>query len=143
MDARTYSGRTEQNKASQHRQVDAQKLREAKRWRGAMYLLGYAIECALKAKLMERHDLWDLHALGEFLSARLHGPVDVFTHSLHTLMNWSEAELRMDRGTVQSWGIIRRWQVDWRYSPDQGNEVACGEFFEAAKAMLQFVRNSI
>jgi len=50
-----YSGITEQTKASVHRLDDARALLREQRWRGSMYLAGYAIECQLKAKLMQNH----------------------------------------------------------------------------------------
>jgi hypothetical protein len=51
---RQFAGISEQSKAGQHRRADADALFEKRRWRGAMYLAGYAIECLIKAKLMER-----------------------------------------------------------------------------------------
>jgi len=48
-----YSGRTAQAKAAIKRLKDAKKLTDTKRWRGAMYLAGYSVECKLKARLME------------------------------------------------------------------------------------------
>lgn len=52
-----YSGRTEQTKAAIKRLIDARKLQEQRRWRGAMYLAGYSVECKRKARLMEMYDL--------------------------------------------------------------------------------------
>lgn len=49
-----HSGISEQRKASVHRMTDAEKLFEAERWRGAMYLAGYSLECRLKCRLMEK-----------------------------------------------------------------------------------------
>ncbi len=47
-----FYGISEQSKAGKHRLDGARALLNAVRWRGAMYLAGYAIECQLKAKLM-------------------------------------------------------------------------------------------
>jgi len=52
-----HSGRSDQAKASQKRLADAHRLQHEARWRGAMYLGGYSVECKLKARLMERYDL--------------------------------------------------------------------------------------
>jgi len=45
-----YGGISEQSKASKHRLDDARALLNAGRWRSAMYLSGYAVECLIKIK---------------------------------------------------------------------------------------------
>jgi len=116
---------------------------DAKRWRGAMYLLGYAVECSLKAKLMERYDFDHLDQLQAHLSEKLGRRVDLFTHSLQILMDWTEAEGRMDRATRHCWGTTRKWRADWRYSPIQGNATECEQYFWAVDAVLGFVARSV
>jgi hypothetical protein len=138
-----HAGRTDQSKAALQRRTDAERLREAERWRGAMYLLGYAVECALKARLMERYGLWNLTELGTLLSARLGKSVDVFRHSLHELMDLTAAEPRMDRETRQRWGVVRKWQVHWRYNPRAGAPDECASFFDAAHVVLEYVASSV
>lgn len=141
--AALYSGRTEQRKAAVQRRLDAKVLRDGRRWRGAMYSLGYAVECSLKSKLMERYGCLQLSDLQNHLSQRLGRPLDLHTHSLHDLMNWTESLVRIDRTHRVNWGIVRKWQVAWRYAPHDSGEVACQEFFDAADVVLRFVQNSI
>lgn len=43
-----FIGITEQSKASAHRGDDAHALLNATRWRGAMYMAGYSVECSLR-----------------------------------------------------------------------------------------------
>lgn len=138
-----YQGRTEQDKASIHRKQDAEVLRVRGRWRGAMYLMGYAVECSLKAKLMERYNLWTLRALQDHPATGLVKSIDVFTHSLHDLMEWTHAEHRMTPNQRQSWGRLSKWSVDWRYSHEPGDEQICDDFFDAASDILEFVRASV
>jgi hypothetical protein len=138
-----HGGRTEQYKASVHRKVDAEKLRDAHRWRGAMYLLGYAVECNLKAKLMERYRHLHLQELQTYLRRRFRPDVDVFTHSLHDLMTWTENEARITDSLRQAWGQVSKWQVDWRYSPEAGTERECGDFFRATECVLGFIQRSV
>lgn len=52
-----HAGRSEQAKAGVKRYIDAQRLQEQRRWRGAMYLAGYSVECKLKVYLMEKYAL--------------------------------------------------------------------------------------
>lgn len=139
---RAHSGITDQGKASMHRSRDAQVLAAARRWRGAMYLLGYAVECSLKAKLMERYDVRRLEQLEALLSGRLQRPIDLFQHSLQILMDWTEAEHRMDRVTRAQWGTVRRWRVDWRYNP-MGAESDWKQYSEAVDGVLRFIRGSV
>ena len=65
-----YGGVSEQRKAGKHRLDDARALFEKQRWRGAMYLAGYSIECLLKTKLMERHGCRNLNELEDELGLR-------------------------------------------------------------------------
>jgi len=65
-----YYGVSEQRKAGKHRLEDAQALLNKSRWRGAMYMAGYAIECLLKTKLMRMFDCRHLRELEEELQTR-------------------------------------------------------------------------
>ena len=49
-------GISEQAKASRHRLDDAKALLDASRWRCAIYIAGYAVECLLKTKLMQMYN---------------------------------------------------------------------------------------
>ena len=137
-----YGGLTEQRKASIHRRLDADALRTSKRWNGAMYMLGYSVECSLKAKLMERFESRNLRALQEALSKRLKKKVDLLTHSLDDLLEYTHAEHRLGALRVD-FGVCRKWRVAWRYSPDNGSERTCRGFFEACDRVLEFVAKSI
>ena len=53
-----------------HRMDDARALFNSVRWRGAMYLAGYSIECLLKTKLMRMFDCRHLQELDEELQRR-------------------------------------------------------------------------
>jgi hypothetical protein len=66
----THHGVSEQSKASQHRRDDAQVLLNAARWRGAMYLGGYSVECLLKSRLMKKFECRTLRELDEELKDR-------------------------------------------------------------------------
>lgn len=57
-----FQGVSEQFKAGLQRMDDARVLHQQGRWRGAMYLSGYSIECLLKVKLMR---MFGCRRLGE------------------------------------------------------------------------------
>jgi hypothetical protein len=79
-----FGGISEQSKAGQHRRADADALFEKQRWRGAMYLAGYAIECLIKAKLMKMFKQSDLEGLEAELKRRHIIPDDssLFDHRI-------------------------------------------------------------
>ncbi|MCK4341445.1 MAG: hypothetical protein KAY37_06970 [Phycisphaerae bacterium] len=118
-------------------------MQESQRWRGAMYLLGYAVECSLKAKLMERFGTRTLHGLEERLRERFGVETNLFTHNLGTLMELTSTEHRMGSELRRFWGVCRRWEVHWRYNPDPGHEHGCDEFFTACREVLRFVKNNV
>ncbi|MHC4235553.1 MAG: hypothetical protein ACYSUQ_10600 [Planctomycetota bacterium] len=107
-----------------------------------MYLLGYAVECSLKARLMERLGAHHLPDLEKELSARLRKQIDLRTHSLDVLLEYTNCEHRL--GDVrEDFNICRRWRVEWRYSPSLGTAPECEEFFEASEAFLRFVAHNV
>jgi hypothetical protein len=77
-----FHGVSEQGKAGKHRMDDARALLNAVRWRGAMYMAGYSVECLLKTKLMRTFDCRHLRELEEELQRRgmLPAQATVFTH---------------------------------------------------------------
>ena len=137
-----YSGVTQQRKASIHRREDARALRASKRWRGSMYLLGYAVECSLKARLMERFRTRHLQDLEKVLADRMKKRVDLLTHSLDDLLEYTQSGHRLGQVRVD-FNICRRWRVEWRYMPGQGTQQECEDFFEACDAVLCFVENNV
>jgi HEPN domain-containing protein len=80
---------------------------------GAYYILGYAVECALKAciaKQIRRYDFPDRRLIN-----------DSYTHDLDRLLSVSGLiyELRRERRANSAldvnWGIVEDWKVDSRY----------------------------
>jgi hypothetical protein len=80
---------------------------------GAYYLLGYAVECALKAcvaKQMKRFDIPEKDLINK-----------VYTHNLETLLNLSglKPTLELDSKTgpalAVNWAIVKDWSEQRRY----------------------------
>lgn len=95
------------------RLTDAQLLLAAHRYGAAYYLAGYAVECALKAKIAWRFR----HA--EFPDPRF--VRDVHTHALRDLVRHAdlsvhlEEKRRSDLEFATNWTIVSGWSVDARY----------------------------
>jgi hypothetical protein len=143
-----YSGRTDQTKAALKRWLDAEALRKERRWRGAMYVAGYVIECKLKASLMEIYDLDTLEELDAELERRLGKRVDVFTHSIEVLFNLTNARDRMignSKGTsvLRAFQLCNTWHPAWRYRPDDGSEPDCAAFMSSVKEFRDFIDHNL
>ena len=93
---------------------EARVLLDQKKWDGAFYLAGYAVECALKAciaKLTREHD---------FPPTRNYS-VDCYTHDLDKLItlaglrfHW-ETDVAADPDLDFNWTIVLDWSEQSRY----------------------------
>ena len=88
-------------------------LLDAGRFSAAYYLLGYAIECGLKAcvaKLIKEHDFPDKQLV-----------LDSYTHDLEQLLRISgvkrqfDAQVRASRSFEANWSTVRDWTETARY----------------------------
>lgn len=142
-----YYGVSEQAKASKHRLDDARALFNAVRWRGAMYMAGYAIECLLKMKLMRMFDCRHLQELEDTLLRRglLATQGTIFTHELATLLRLTQGgdRLRQDAAAWQSFNIVNRWVPAWRYTANLSNRDDAADFLEAVDKVRQWIENNI
>lgn len=143
-----HTGRTDQTKAAIKRQIDAQRLQAQRRWRGAMYLAGYSVECKLKARLLEMYDLNTLEQLEEEIERRLGHPVNLFTHSIEALFGLTGARDRLLQNTnhpnaLRAYQRCNRWKPAWRYMPDEGTEDECDDFMEAVAEFGTFITNNV
>jgi HEPN domain-containing protein len=90
---------------------DAEILLSAQRYDGAVYLCGYSVEIALKARTCR--------ALGwsEFpeTSRDFEGYQSLRTHRLDVLLHFSGAEARIKRRFMAEWSIVAMWEPDARY----------------------------
>jgi HEPN domain-containing protein len=98
---------------SEHRRREAQILLKARQYPGAYYLVGYSVECALKAciaKQVRQYDFPDRKLANE-----------VFTHDLEKLMKLSGLAPELDRETRTNkilelnWAVVKDWSELSRY----------------------------
>jgi len=142
-----YTGMSEQAKASKHRLDDARALFNAARWRGAMYMAGYAVECLLKTKLMQIYSCRNLHELEEDLQRRgvLAHRATVFTHHLELLLRLTQGfdRLRRNRTLWPEFNIVNRWIPAWRYTVNLSNRQDAEDFLEAVGNIIHWIKNNI
>src|SRR5438132_11637622 len=106
-----------------------------------MYLAGYAVECALRYKLLRQ---WRCHTL-ETLEDRLRQKgyhETVFTHSLDPLLKLTGGRERL-RKNHSLWtefaGLIDVWQPAWRYDPDPSDAEEATDFVNAVTDLLVWI----
>jgi HEPN domain-containing protein len=90
---------------------DAEVLLAAKRYDGAFYICGYAVELALKARIC-RTLKWS----GFPESAQdFKGLQSVKTHDLRVLLKFSGIEDRVKGKHIADWNVVLGWNPETRY----------------------------
>ena len=147
MNINLHNGIREQAGASQQRLADAQELFAASRWRGAMYLAGYAIECLLKAKLMQIYDCRTLRELEAELKRRSLLPAHqtVFTHQLETLLSLAPGchRLTQNHELARAFRNVNQWAPYWRYDPRQVNPAEATRFMSHVDKVMHWINTNI
>src|SRR5919202_1269551 len=105
--------RTDLKRIARGRLKDADVLRKAGRYDGAIYLCGYAVEIALKARIC-----YTLKWPG-FPSTRkeFEGYQSFRTHDLDILLHLSGAESKIKTDHLAEWSIVATWDSNVRYRP--------------------------
>jgi HEPN domain-containing protein len=138
-----FYGVTEQAKAGKHRMDDARALLNATRWRGAMYMAGYSVECLLKTKLMHIYDCRHLRDLEEELQGRglLAAEATIFTHRLELLLRLTNSidRLRQNEEHWRLFNMVNRWIPAWRYTADLSNSEDAGDFLAAVEKVSHWI----
>jgi hypothetical protein len=142
-----FSGRTEQLKASVHRWDDANVLFRECRWRGAMYIAGYAMECLLKALLMKRYEVDNLDDLERVLKKRgkLRVNATIYDHRIELYVQAADQtdRLRNDQAAYREFVKANSWLPSWRYDPDESNPDDARDFLDAVNSMLHWFRANL
>jgi hypothetical protein len=119
--------RAEFQQLAEERILDARSLLAAQRWSGAYYLVGYAVECALKsciAKLTNRYDFPDKTFAQKS-----------FTHEIETLVTLAGLKKTRDDDAAgnqklsDNWIKVKDWKEDTRYR--QTTEAEANELHDA------------
>lgn len=102
----------ELDRIAQARLEDAQALLAAARYDGAVYLCGYAVEVALKARICRTLSWTDFPSTtGEFQPYR-----SFQTHELDVLLRLSGQEPRVKQQHFNFWNTVAVWRAESRYS---------------------------
>ena len=123
--------RLELHSLAKIRVKEAKVLLDNGHFEGAYYLLGYAVECALKAciaKQIKRHDFPDKKTVDES-----------YTHKLEPLIRLAGLEIRLTEETktnnklATNWTIVKDWKEESRYRSSISEKTA-RDFYSAVTA---------
>lgn len=100
-------------KIARARLKDAQVLVTARRYDGAIYLCGYAVELGLKARIC-RTLKWQGYpsTSGEF-----RGYQSFRTHDLDVLLHLTGREQHIKTNFLTEWSAVAQWNPEARYQP--------------------------
>jgi HEPN domain len=105
--------RLDLTKIARARLRDAEVLYRSRRYDGAIYLCGYAVEIALKARIC-RTLSWPGYPStgGEFQNYQ-----SFRTHNLHVLLRLSGVEEKVKTTFMTEWSEVAAWDPETRYKP--------------------------
>ena len=92
---------------------DAEVLFQAKRYAGAVYLCGYAVEVGLKARICKTLS-W---AGYPSTKAEFQNLQSLRTHSLDVLLTLSGVEAKVKTSCLKEWSAVAKWEPEVRYKP--------------------------
>jgi len=103
--------RSELWKIARARLADAKALHASRRYDGAVYLCGYAVEVALKARICKTLK-WDGYpsTASEFQDYRTFR-----THNLDVLLRLTGAEKTIKTELPAQWSVVASWDPEARY----------------------------
>lgn len=115
--------RTDFQKLSGLRVSEARVLLDSKRFEGAYYLAGYAVECALKACIAKKTKRYDFPPNEKAIR-------EYYTHELEKLVKGADlgAALKAKEDSdVQfklNWAVVKGWKEQARYEPKIDEKLA-------------------
>lgn len=117
------------------RMNEAKLLLDAKDWDGAYYLVGYAVEFALKTRIISKlmqSDSFPDKKLGE----------NFYKHDLTLLRKFAELDVEMDNDPAISvyWDIVKDWSEQSRYGIGKTDSEATDLYEAIEKEVLPWIK---
>lgn len=120
-------------RAAFQRLEDAQLLLDGERWHSAIYLAGYAVECMLKALILNAVSRKKQPKVEtEFRGQKAHD------------FEWLLRRHRRAKGPApprevnESLVFLSTWHSSLRYEPDSGDRIHAGQFVEHTRKVLEW-----
>jgi HEPN domain-containing protein len=125
--------RTDLRRIARARLRDSEVLYHNGCYDGSVYLCGYAIEFALKARIC-RTLRWPAFPS---TSREFQSYVSFRTHNLDVLLSLSGAEEKIRTGYVTEWSYITAWDPEVRYRPiGSVTRIQAGDIIASARTLL-------
>ena len=113
--------------------IDAEVLFKEKRYEGAYYICGYAIEMKLKYRICLTLK-WDNY----LVTGKKSKDYKSFkTHDLEVLLHLSGNEKKINKDFKSEWSIVTQWNSEKRYSLEKINKEDVRLMLEATKTLLK------
>ncbi len=128
--------RSELRKLARTRLKDAEVLFRSRRYDGAIYLCGYAIELALKARICRTLN-WPTfpETNAEFRELQTFK-----THNLDTLLRLSAIEGKIKPKLFAEWSIVAAWEPELRYRRvGTATQVEANDMIQATQTLLRVI----
>ena len=125
--------RADLRKIARARIKDAEALAASRRYDGAVYLCGYAVELWLKARIC-RTLSW-----AEYPSTRreFENYQSFRTHDLDVLLRLSGIESKVKAGFMAEWSIVAQWDPSARYSTAVAHAQDAHDMLMASKTLVK------
>ncbi len=116
------------------RMSESKLLLSSKNWDGSYYLVGYAVEFALKVRIISR-----LMASNGFPDKKL--AENFYKHDLTLLRKWAELDEEMDKCSTICihWDIVKDWNEQSRYEIGKTDRDAT-DMYEATEEVLEWIK---
>jgi hypothetical protein len=126
---------------AQARLGDAEALFAAQRYEGAMYVCGYSVEIALKARVCKTLKWREFPSTDKEFQKKYQF---LKTHSLDLLLSYSGQENKIKTRFMTQWSAVAAWSPDSRYKPvtkaSRGTARAIAKLQADAKLMIDSAR---
>jgi hypothetical protein len=116
------------------RLADAKALRSKRRYDGAIYLCGYAVEVALKARICKTLKWPGLPETQKEFSAFK----TFHIHDLDVLLTFSGVEDRVKTAYLAEWSVVRTWGPESRYKiPGSATLADANNMLKAVQTLIK------
>jgi HEPN domain-containing protein len=127
--------RSDLRRIARSRLQDAVVLYRGRRYDGAIYLCGYAVELALKARVC-RTLRWPGFPVS---NKEFEGLLSFKTHNLEVLLRLAGREA-IKTTHLADWSVVVSWNPESRYSPPGGaTRAAANSMIESTRALMRVI----
>lgn len=127
----------ELKKLAKARLKDSEILFRNRRYDSAIYLCGYAVELALKARICRTLKWMGFPSSNsEFRDYK-----SLKTHNLDTLLAFSGVEDKIKNRFLSEWSVVTQWKPEDRYRPlGTANRITTNDMINATEKLIEALR---